>query len=335
MRRVLPAVLAVMMLSSACAAHGPVSKTIEGPLDTVSVVTIYSGGSEKAIADVFDMLEDVDARMTAVDPASELGDIGFDRREVSRDTYELIERAVAFGRDTNGAFDITIRPVTELWGIGTGNERVPAREEIDEALAYVNYRDIELDGANGVKLAREGMKLDLGAVAKGYAADKAAEILRAAGVKSAIIDLGGNIYFLGVKSGGAPWRVGVRNPEAGENGFFCTVELGADTAVVTSGAYERFFESGGVKYHHIIDPATGCPADSGLMSVTIIGKNGCEADALSTACFVLGRERATALLENLGGVEGIFVSDEREVYITPGLEGVFKLTDDRFARADE
>jgi thiamine biosynthesis lipoprotein len=169
----------------------------------------------------------------------------------------------------------------------------------------------------------------LGGIAKGYACDRAVEILTSHRVKHALLDFGGNIYALGTKPDGEKWRVGIRNPVLGEDGYICVVEV-ADKTVVTSGGYERYFEHDGKTYSHILDPATGYPAENGLLSVSIVAGNSTDADALSTACYVLGLEAGLALLDSLPDCDGVFVTDEREVYVTGGLTGGVAISDARF-----
>ena len=169
--------------------------------------------------------------------------------------------------------------------------------------------------------------MDLGGIAKGYAGDEAIKIYKKYGIKSAYINLGGNVVVLGTKPDGKPWRIGVQNPRA-ENGFYIGIVEVADKAVVTSGDYERFFEENGKRYHHILDPKTGRPADSGLISSTIVTDVSMDADALSTAAFVLGLEKGRALVESLEGVEAIFVTKDKEVYVTDGLRNSFTFSDE-------
>jgi thiamine biosynthesis lipoprotein len=334
-----------MLLLAGCAAlpeaeteGRTVSEMLDGPLDTVSTVTLYDWrGGEEPIEAVFALLYDIDARMSAVSGESEIAGLSGQAgtpAAVSGDVFGLIEYAKTVGAETDGAFDITIRPIVSLWGIGTENARVPAQAELDAALLSVGYEGITLDkAASSVTLEKAGMQLDLGGIAKGYACDRAAEILRNANVGHGIIDLGGNVYVLGTKPDGALWQVGIKSPVVGENGYF-GVAAARDRAVVTSGVYERFFERDGKRYHHIMDPRTGCPVDNGLLSVTIISASAAQADALSTACFVLGAERGLAYLSALEGAEGIFVSEDLSVQVTPGLRDSFRITDERFQLVD-
>ncbi len=311
------------------------SKMLDGPLDTVSTITLYDwSGGEEPIDEIFEMLGDIDSRMSSVSLTSEPAAISAGAGSpvaVSQDTFGLIRYAQTVSAETGGAFDITVRPVVFLWGVGTENARVPAQTEIDAVRQAVGYDRVSLDEtALSVALADTGMQLDLGGIAKGYACDRAVEILRNAKVGHAIIDMGGNIYACGTKPDGSPWRVGVKSPLVGENGHFGIVSA-ADRAVVTSGVYERFFETDGKLYHHIMDPRTGRPVDNALLSVTIISESSTQADALSTACFVLGAERGLEYLETLPGVEGIFVGEDLRVWISSGLRDSFQMADKRFA----
>ncbi len=330
----LAALLLVLGVLTACADQPErVAKTLDGPLDTVSTVTLYDTANAQPIDDIFDALMDIDKRMSAVSSDSEIAAINARTTEavaVSRDVFDLIALSKATGEATGGAFDVTVRPVVELWGIGTEHARVPSDAEINAALSLVDFRAITLDDAQGtVRLNRPGMALDLGGIAKGYACDVAVDILRRQDVRYAIIDLGGNIYAYGSQPGGAPWRVGVKNPMPGESRYFCIVDV-TDRAVVTSGIYERFFEQDGRLYHHIMDPATGRPVDNELVSVTILDASSTQADALSTACFVLGLEDGLSYLSGEPTAEGIFVTSDWKVYITPGLADSFRITDERF-----
>jgi thiamine biosynthesis lipoprotein len=274
--------------------------------------------------------------MSAVSPDSELGAIsagGGGPVAVSPDTFDLIEKALEISAAADGAFDPTIRPIVELWGIGSETARVPSADVIGEALSLVGYARVTTDrAAHTVAPGAPGMALDLGGIAKGYACDAAVECLKRNRIHQALLDLGGNIYAHGEKADGSAWSVGVKTPLAGESGYFCVVQV-RDRAVVTSGAYERFFERDGKLYHHIFDPSTGRPAESGLLSVTIVAASAADADAFSTACFVLGLDRGLALLAGLENTEGIFVTEELEIFVTPGLDGALTLTDSRFRLA--
>lgn len=238
---------------------------------------------------------------------------------VSAAAYEVISLALEVAAMTNGALDITVAPLMELWGFGTGEPRVPSAEELQRVLPLVDYGRVRLDQEQmTVFLEQNGIRLDLGGIAKGFIVDRAADKLAEKGVRSAYFDAGGDIRVIGEKPDGSPWRIGIRHPR-NRDAILARVEL-RDQAIVTSGDYERFILDNGIRYHHILDPATGMPARS-LASVTVIAPDAFTADALSTAVFVLGRERGRALIESLPGVDAIFVTYELEIHVTSGLEG--------------
>jgi Membrane-associated lipoprotein involved in thiamine biosynthesis len=253
---------------------------------------------------------------------------------VHKDTFKVIERAIFFAEISNGAFDPSVGPLVSLWGIGGDNARVPSREEIDNTLPLINWRYVELDEtAHSVFLKRKGMALDLGAIAKGYAADEAAAIIKNAGVKRAIIDFGGNIVTLGEKKDKSPWKVGIQNPVKRRGIYFGVLRLDTEgkQTVVTSGAYERFFETDGERYHHILSTVTGYPVKNGLLSVTVIASDSTDADALSTSLFALGYEKGIKLLDSFRETEAVFVFEDNSVRVTPGAN--FRVTDETFKTA--
>ena len=302
-------------------------------LGTVISITVYDQLDQAIFDEAFSIVAGVDALMSTNREDSEVVAIsahsGKEPVAVSEETYALIERAVGFSQLCDGAFAITIGAVMQLWKQDETFAVRPADAEIANRLPLVNYQDVILSEA-GVMLAREGMALDLGAIAKGYACDKVLEYLQSQGVTAALLDFGGNIHVYGAKPDGAAWKLGIRSPIIGENGLICTVELKESKSIVTSGGYERYFEQDGTTYHHLLDPKTGYPADSGVISVTIIDPSSARADALSTACFVLGAEKGMGLLATLPESEGIFVLEDHSIIITPGLQGIVTLTDDRF-----
>ena len=317
------------------ASQEPVRETRTDILGTVISITIYESVDGEIFDEAFSLVADIDARMSANREDSEVSAIGREsgRRavSVSGDTYGLIERAIEFSALCGGAFDITVGAVMELWKTDEIFAVRPADAEIARRLPLINYENVILSGGS-VMLAEEGMKLDLGAIAKGYACDTVLEYLKSQGVTAALLDFGGNIYAYGEKPDGSPWRLGIRSPVIGESGIVCSVTV-QDASVVTSGGYERYFEEDGTIYHHLLDPKTGCPADSGIVSMTIIDASSARADALSTACFVLGLEEGLALLEPLPGSEGIFILEDNSIVVTSGLTESVTLTDERFSIA--
>jgi len=229
----------------------------------------------------------------------------------------LLDLAFAVGQETGGAFDPTLYPLVRAWGFTTGTQRVPASDELKSLLKYTGAERVVR--ANGTLRLRHGSMIDLGGIGKGWASDAAVEALKAAGVTSAVVNLGGNVRTLGTRPGGGAWRIGVRDPEGGLLGVLQTGE----GAVVTSGSYERYFERMGQRYWHILDPKTGGPARSGVVSVTVVGPSGARCDALSTALFVLGPKRA-AEWKRSGGREGfIMLTDGGELLLTADLAAAF------------
>ena len=310
----------------------PIRETRADLLGTVVSITLYGDADSEIFEEAFSIVADIDARMSANRDDSEISKIGDASGKsavlVSADTFALIERAIEISELCGGAFDITIAPVMELWKAEEFFCVLPQASMIASKLPLVDYKNIILSDSS-VMLAEEGMKLDLGAIAKGYACDSVMSFLKERGVETALLDFGGNIYAYGEKPDGSPWKLGIRSPIIGETGVICTVSV-RDSSVVTSGGYERYFEKDGMIYHHLLDPGTGYPSDNGIVSMTIINESSTTADALSTACFVLGPDKGLQLLEALPGTEGILVTKDRNIKVTSGLKENVSLTDDRF-----
>lgn len=244
--------------------------------------------------------------------------------QVSEDTMAMLEKSNRFADLSGGAFDITIGPVVDLWGFQQNERHIPSDEELRTKQALVDYRQIVLDREQKtVFLPQNGMALDLGGIAKGYATDMAVKKLRQLGVTSAMINAGGNVYALGSKPDGSLWRVGIQDPRDDQN--IIAILSVEDAAVVSSGDYERYFSVDGVRYHHILDPSTGKPANQ-MMSTTVVTSSATDADVLSTALFVLGPERGRQLLEQLTDVRAVFVDAAQKVTYSESLEGQIEFT---------
>ncbi len=315
-----------------------VTRTRSGLLGTVCTVTLFDGGTEKDLDAVFRRLEEIDERMKVTGDESEVirvnGAAGERPVKVSPDTFAVIKEGIEFSRMGNGAFDITVGPLVKLWGIGTSKARVPTDAEIMDARALTGFRDVVLnEDALTVFLKRKGMGMDLGAIAKGYAADEVSRILLDGGVRRALINLGGNVLTLGTKPDGSLWRIGIQDPEKLRGEHIGIVEV-SGASVVTSGAYERYFEYGGTRYHHILDTGTGYPVRNGLLSVTIVSERSILADGYSTLIFALGLWRGREMIERTDGtVNAVFVTESRDVFVTPGIRSSFRLTDSRYRLA--
>ena len=246
---------------------------------------------------------------------------------VSKDTFDLIEKAKEYCNITEGAFDITIAPVVKAWGFTEEVKRVPSDEEIQQKLQLVDNNKLHIDKQNStVYLETENMSIDLGGIAKGYASNKVNEILKKNGVSSAVISLGGNVSVTGKRPDGTKWRIAVQDPMNSE-GYVGILNV-EDTSVITSGVYQRFFEQNGKKYHHIIDTKTGKPTQNGLLSVTIVCDNGAMADALSTSVMVAGLQKGSELWRKLDNFGMIVITDSNEMYISEDIEDIFEVSDD-------
>jgi thiamine biosynthesis lipoprotein len=230
--------------------------------------------------------------------------------------------AQQISRLSEGRFDVSIAPAVALWNFTDDTAAIPEEETLKAAIAFTDYTKISIDGNNVTVPAN--MSIDLGAIAKGYIADMVADFLKDKGVQSALLNFGGNVVVIGQKPDGAPYNVGVQDPDKTRNSSLGVVQV-RDLSVVTSGIYERGFDLNGVRYHHILDTDTGMPVQNDLASVTIITNRSHLADALSTACFALGYEKALTLLQQFEDTEAIFINRDRTIQRTEGLIGKFTL----------
>lgn len=297
-------------------------------MNTYMTFTAYGEDAQAALQEAEECIQQVEGLWSVTDEDSEIyqaNHSGGQPVTVSEETAQIISFALEMAQRTGGALDPTIYPVLTAWGFTTDSKQVPSQQRITRLLEQVGYDRIRL---NGTELTvPDGMELDLGAVGKGYTADLVTEILRRHGVSSALISLGGNIQAIGSRPDGSDWRLGIRAPWESGNLGVLTV---SDAAVVTSGGYENYFddEQGNI-YWHILDPSTGYPADSGLQSVTIVGREGKMCDALSTALFVMGAQSAEQYWRENGGFEMLLVTDSGEILITEGIAENFTLNEGR------
>nr|WP_321304871.1 FAD:protein FMN transferase [uncultured Sphaerochaeta sp.] len=306
-------------------------------LGTVCKITIYDHPSDEAFSAAFDRIREIENHMSLHTDSSEIAlvnaNAGKDAVQVSPDTFAVIEKALEIARQSGGAFDPTIAPLVQAWDIGGENARRPPDEEIATLLPLVDYTKVELNAeAYEVYLPEEGMALDLGGIAKGYAADEVKQILLDHGVNKAIVNLGGNVLTLGRKPDESLWRIGIQDPNDGRGAYVMIVEL-EDTSLVTSGPYERFLEFEGETYHHILDTKTGFPVESDFTSVSIITQSSFLADALSTSVYALGYEKGMDLINSLDGVQAVFLTDDREVILSEKAsdgELGYSLTDETY-----
>ena len=319
------AMLSALLFLTGCSAESspePVQGTFFA-MDTMMDFTIY--GESGLINQSESLIASLESLVSVTDANSELYAINqTGSGMLTEEASSLMKQALEICRRTDGALDLSIYPIVRAWGFTTGSYQMPDEAEIQALLPLVDYRKIQYDAATGTVTLPEGMEIDLGSVAKGYAGQLAAQMLREHGVQSALLNLGGNVQTVGTKPDGSPWQIGIKDPQGEDAMMVLSVE---DQAVVTSGGYERYFEQDGQTYWHIMDPSTGHPADSGLISVTIVGDEGVVCDGLSTALFVMGLEKAADLWAQSGDFEAVFVTASGEVYITEGLRDRFALTE--------
>lgn len=293
-------------------------------MDTYITMTAYGRDAETALSEAEDRLIELEQLWSVTDPDSDIYAVNHsDGQPVSVDeeTAELLSFALQIAEETDSALEPTIYPVLTAWGFTTKENHVPSDDEIAELLKNVGYERIQQEDTT-VQLER-GMMLDLGSVGKGYAGNLAAQMLKDNGITSALLDLGGNIQAVGTKPDGSPWRLGLRDPFS--DGTLGVLEI-SNQAVVTSGAYERYFiGEDETRYGHIIDPATGYPAESGLASATVIAEDGRLCDALSTSLYVMGAKRAIEYWRQHQNFDMILITEDGEIYLTDGVADRFTL----------
>lgn len=296
-------------------------------LGTINTIVTYGENTVEALEKAHKRVLEIDDRMSAFKDDSDIVKInqcaGHKAQRISPDTFTLIKRSLEFSNLSNGAFDITIRPLTALWGIGKKQNYIPSKEEIEHVLSLVNYKDLLLDEKKCTAyLKKEGQAIDLGGIAKGYAADEVKRILMQYKIKNALINLGGNIITLGNNQEDAPWRIGIQNPLA-PRGQYIGILSSTNQTIVTSGSNEQFFIKDGVRYHHILSPYTGYPVNNGILSVTAICENSADADAITTALFASNIKDANVLLSSVNA-QAIFITENKDVFMTEGLKGTFE-----------
>ena len=302
----------------------PASKELDA-MDTTMSLTAYGSNAERALEEASDEIARLDKCFSISASSGDIWTLNNKKSAtLSTDTATLLARAIEISGDTGGAFDPTIAPLMEAWSFTDKNYRVPSTATIQSLLAAVDAGAIKLD-ADGHCSIPQNVSVDLGAIAKGYTANRIMEIFSAHHVDHALISLGGNVQTLGTKPDSSAWRVGIQDPKQ-PNDIIATVEVG-ECAVVTSGGYLRYFEENGVRYHHIIDPHTGYPANNGLLSVTIVTDDGTLADALSTALFVMGEADAIRYWRTHSkDFECILVSDDGRILATPSIATTLTLS---------
>lgn len=305
-------------------------------LDTLVTITLYDSNDQSIFQDAFNEMDRLEQILSAVVPESDLDRLaqnaGKDYIEVSEDTMYLLQQCAKLSDLSGGAFDCTVGPLVSLWGIKDSAGHYPSGDERKEALSLIGYQNVLIRPGNFVMLKKEGMRVNFGAIAKGYIADKVKELLVSKGVYSAVINLGGDIVLIGKKPNGSNFKIGVRDPAGGSADYLGVFEL-EDKGLVSSGTYERYFIHEGAAYHHIMNVNTGFPVENELTQVTIVSDSSTECDGFSTAAFALGLEQGMSLINNTEGPEAVFVTKDMKIYITDGIKEKFTITSDVYEYA--
>ena len=320
-------IVAILLSFSACSASFGTAQTTtdlsytDMLFDTVIKIQILDSADSDILDGLKQLCQKYDTMFSTTNENSDLYKLnhaGGAPVTVSSETSSLIQEGIHYSELSDGAFDITIEPVSSLWDFKSDSPEVPSANEITEAITHINYKGISVSG-NTITLSDPKAGIDLGAIAKGYIADQVKAYLKEKGIKHAIINLGGNVDVIGSKPDGSKYNIGIQKPfdETGE--AITSVKL-KDQTVVTSGIYERYFKKDGKLYHHILDPRTGYPCDNNLYSVSIITSSSTEADALSTTCFLLGYEKGMQLINETNGVEAIFITSDNKIHRSDNLK---------------
>lgn len=330
MKKAIALILCGCFLISMCSCGSLKESTTDiTAMNTLMTIRVFSNSKtqgDEALKLFTEKIIRLDSFFDTNEKSSDVFCINGDNTEikVSEDTAKIIEKSILASSLTDGAFDITIMPVLKLWGFNDGNYGVPKEEEIQKALKLVGNDKISVEGTTVIK--RAGTEISLGGIAKGYLGDEILEISKECGV-SAVVSLGGNIVLCGENQEKGEWTVGVKNPLETDS-LACSFKHKGNVSIVTSGGYERSFQKDGETYHHIIDTKTGKPADSDLLSVTVIGEDGALCDAFSTALFAMGKEKAVKFAKEHNDFEYIFITENSEIITTDGVDGLELLSED-------
>lgn len=293
-------------------------------MDTYMTVTAFGSHAQEAVDQAVAEINRLDTLLSTGSADSEVSKINQGlETNLSEDTTYLLSRSLELYDSTDHVFNIAVYPLMEAWGFTSGNYRVPDQSTLDDLLTYTDVSKINFNQkAASVDFDMEGMKVDLGGIAKGYTSTRIMDIYKACGVTSGLVNLGGNVQVLGAKTDGGAWRIGIQDPQDSES-YLGALSI-VDKAVITSGGYERYFEQDGKTYHHIIDPATGYPAENGLISVTIVSVDGTLADGLSTSLFIMGKDKAIDYWQaHSDEFDMILMDDARSLYVSEGIADDF------------
>lgn len=303
-------------------------------LGTIIQITAYGSNADEAVERAVNTIGGIDDKMSYYKSDSDISNInlnaGVSFQNVCDETYYVIKRAVDYSKLSKGAIDLTVRPLINLWGIGSTDVKIPTDAEIKDALGLVNYNDIEFNDDNkSIKLKNKNQSVDVNCIAKGFAADEVKRVLEENGIQNAIVNLGGNVYAHGCNPDGSAWRIGIQNPIKQRGCFLGFLDV-KNKSVVTSGDYEKFYLYNNEKYHHIMNPKTGYPVKNKIVSATIISNHSIDGDALTTCIYVMGVENGLKFIENFNNIDAIIVTDDYKVYGTDNITNFFNITDEDF-----
>ena len=300
-------------------------------MDTLVQMRAQGENAEITVEESMEKIKEIENLMSKTIESSDIYKLNNNpgqKIEINDETMTVLKRAKEYAEITNGDFEPAVGALVDLWGIGTEDAGVPSESKIEAALANTGYEYLKLRD-DFAEITKAGVKLDLGAIVKGYAASEVKKIVEEYGVEHAFVNLGGNVLVIGNKADGSPWRIGIQDPRAGQGTVMAVIDS-VDMTIVTSGNYERYFEENGKIYHHILDPETGYPAENNLLSVTIISESSFDADALSTAVYIMGLEKGMEFIENREDVEVMFITDELDVYLSSGLDKIVEIKNSDF-----
>ena len=322
LKQIIAVLSSVALLLCGCSSANAKDQTYSDTLyDTVVKVQILDPVNENVMNGLKSLCQKYNTMFSMYVEGSDIYNINHAQGmpvTVSSDTATLIKKGIYYGDLSNGSFDITIGSVSQLWDFTSGSGTVPDADAIASALSHVNYKNISVSD-NTVQLLDPNASIDVGAIAKGYIADRIKDYLKKNGVKHAIIDLGGNILLIGSKTAGSKYNIGIQKP-FGETGEPITSIKVANKSVVTTGIYQRYFEADGKIYHHILDPATGYPCETDLYGVTILSRKSVDGDGYSTICLSLGLEEGLKFINQQDGIEAIFITSDYKLHYSDGLK---------------
>lgn len=313
----------LVLLCAGCAQEETAATAEVYAMDTVMQLTAYGDDGQEAVNQAEKAIYALEQSLSRTIESSDVSQLNANGQAVLGDTaLEVLTLALDYGALTQGAFSCTIAPVMDAWGFTTDVFQVPSQADLDTAMALLDDSQVDM-GFDGVVTLGDGQSIDLGGIAKGYTSEMVAEMFQSYNLDHAMVSLGGNVYVQGGRTDGDPWRIGVQDPQ--NISTYAGILTLSDGFAITSGGYQRFFEEQGTTYHHIIDPSTGYPAQTGLLSVTVVSPdNGTLCDALSTALFVMGEDKAIDFWRSgVADFEMILLTDDNRAIVSQGLDGQF------------